>query len=87
MSNLQYAADRILVLYNLHEILTVEKRKKSEVRRRLKFLHNIIPSELVSHLQVCKTDGPIITVLLVSLSAVATCSLQPARLFSPRASM
>jgi hypothetical protein len=41
------------------------KNPTTVVRRRLKYLQNTIPSELVSHLQVCRTDGPIITVLLL----------------------
>jgi hypothetical protein len=41
------------------------KNPTTEVRRCLKYLHNISPSELVSHLQVCRTDGPVITVLLL----------------------
>jgi hypothetical protein len=84
-SNLQYAADLILVLYILHEILTVEKRKKSDNRSQK-------VSEVPAQHQSIRTRlSPAgvqnwwpnyhctSTALLMNLSTVATCSLQPAR--------
>ena len=92
-SNRRYAADRILVLYKLHEILTVEKRQKSDNRNQK------VPAVLAQHQSSRTRLSPAgvhdwwpnyhctTTALLMCLSAVAICYLQPARPFSQRASV